>query len=196
MRLTRELGNPNEIAAFVVTVNSNGADVTTSDPEIEIRDISPFFVYQIANIIAHETIHYDDYVNGAGEYAAKAQTYGKMIGKDKTYDDHGIVFTTKADWLNEAFGLNVQVKYDGNADQGLDRGLFVNPDRKMLMKREIAQKFDFDRDSELDSHILFEDEENLTDEQAELVKLARETLKRHPGADVKICKNGLRLYVY
>lgn len=69
-------------------------------------------------------------------------------------------------------------------------------DRKTEMKRKIAQMLDFDKNSEIDSHILFEDEENISDKQIELVKVARQLLKKHPGADVKIFKDYMKLYIY
>lgn len=55
---------------------------------------------------------------------------------------------------------------------------------------------DFSKDSKIDSHILFEDEENISDKQIELVKVARQLLKKHPGADVKIFKDCMKLYIY
>ena len=64
------------------------------------------------------------------------------------------------------------------------------------MKRKIAQMLDFGKDNEIDSHILFEDEENISDRQIELVKAARQLLAKNPGADVKIFKDYMKLYIY
>lgn len=55
---------------------------------------------------------------------------------------------------------------------------------------------DFSKDGKIDSHILFEDEENISDKQIELVKIARQLLAKNPGADVKIFKDYLKLYIY
>lgn len=183
----------NEIASFVITISSDpDGNLVTRNPEIQLLDISPFFIYQLTNILAHEIIHYDDYINGAGEDAAKAE----CVGAKKTYDDHGILFKTKMEQLNTAFDLNIMIKYDKSADHHLDKNRFLNMDRKTEMKRKIAQMLDFDKNSEIDSHILFEDEENISDKQIELVKVARQLLKKHPGADVKIFKDYMKLYIY
>ena len=64
------------------------------------------------------------------------------------------------------------------------------------MNRKIAQMLDFEKNGEIDSHILFEDEENISDKQIELVKIARQLLVKNPGADVKIFKDYLKLYIY
>lgn len=64
------------------------------------------------------------------------------------------------------------------------------------MKWKIAQMLDFDKNGEIDSHILFEDDENISDKQIELVKIARQLLAKNPGADVKIFKDCMKLYIY
>lgn len=193
INILEKLESPNKIASFVITISSDpDGNLVTRDPEIQLLDVSPFFIYQLTNILAHEIIHYDDYINGAGEDAAKAE----CAGAKKTYDDHGILFKTKMEQLNAAFDLDITVKYDKSADHHLDKNRFLNMDRKTEMKRKIAQMLDFDKNGEIDSHILFEDEENISDKQIELVKAARQLLKKHPGADVKIFKDYMKLYIY
>ena len=135
INILEKLENPNEIASFIITISSDpNGNLVTCDPEIQLFDISPFFIYQLTNILVHEIIHYDDYINGVGEDAAKAE----CAGTEKTYDDHGILFKTKMGQLNTAFDLNITVKYDKSADHHLDKNRFLNMDRKTEMKRKIA----------------------------------------------------------
>ena len=73
INILEKLENPNEIASFIITISSDpNGNLVTCDPEIQLFDISPFFIYQLTNILAHEIIHYDDYINGVGEDAAKS----------------------------------------------------------------------------------------------------------------------------
>ena len=159
-------------------------------------DISPFFIYQLINILAHEIIHYDNYINGIGEDAAKAEVYGCALNIIKSYNKHDFFFKIKMKQLNAAFDLDITIKYDKDADHHLDKDKFLNIDRKTKMNQKIAQMLDFSKDGKIDSHILFEDEENISDKQIELVKIARQLLVKNPGADVKIFKDYLKLYIY
>ena len=110
INILEKLESPNEIASFVITISSDpDGNLVTRDPEIQLLDISPFFIYQLTNILAHEIIHYDDYINGIGEDAAKAEIYGRALNIIKSYNKHNFLFKTKMEQLNAAFDLDITI---------------------------------------------------------------------------------------
>ena len=139
IKVFKKLESANEIASFVITISSDpDGNLVTRNPEIQLLDISPFFIYQLINILAHEIIHYDNYINGIGEDAAKAEVYGCALNIIKSYNKHDFFFKTKMKQLNAAFDLDITIKYDKDADHHLDKDKFLNIDRKTKMNQKIA----------------------------------------------------------